>query len=160
MPSMRIAMTKATQLQTPNGPVQQATTIPDPGVLVLQGPQLPATILRPDGRPPLGGAPAHIGGNALIDTGAQTTSIDLEAAQRAGLPTRGKGKTHSATHMDQECPLLAGQILLPNGLTLNGHGMLGLPLGKLGLIALIGRDLLAHCILIYDGGNATCTLSW
>jgi hypothetical protein len=45
-------------------------------------------------------------------------------------------------------------------LVLRNHPVLEQPLGPLGYQALLGRDVLAKCLLVYDGPSATFTLAY
>lgn len=97
-------------------------------------------------------------GLVLIDTGASGTCVDERAAKELGLPVIDSGKMTSATHKDQECNVYPIQIILP-GIILNCPRAMGAALAAQGLIALIGRDILAHCNLFYNGPAGQFTLS-
>lgn len=90
-------------------------------------------------------------GQALIDTGATMTSVDVGFATRVKLPVVNIGTMGSTTEL-RLVPEWGKIITAPRA-----FGALGL--GQLGLTALIGRDILRHCELFYDGPNGVCTLS-
>ena len=99
-------------------------------------------------------------GNALIDTGAHSTCIDQKAAEGAGLIVVDTGRITSATHTAHEVPIFAGRLsftALPN--SVDAHRAYGANLEEQGLIALIGRDVLKFCVLIYNGADGSFSLS-
>lgn len=154
MPVMRMAVTK--QAVTGSGQSQQ--TVPAPEALRLKGPLVGAVLTVLEGVPSVDGV-GPVQGAGLIDTGAQSTCVDIEAATRAGLQIRGVGKMTSASHDGYPTPLYAGRLQMA-GLDLAGTTMMGGNLAPQGLIALIGRDLLEHCMFIYDGHAGTYNLIW
>ena len=103
--------------------------------------------------------PAPVAGHALIDTGALVTCIDQAAAMRAGLACVDSGPLTSATHTDQIVPVFAGRLTIEGFGQINALKCYGANLEPQGLIALIGRDLLSNCVLVYDGHSDTITLA-
>ena len=99
-------------------------------------------------------------GWALIDTEASLTCIDQKAAEKAGLALVDSGPITSATHDNEVVPIFAGRLKI-EGLPqyLNTHRAYGVNLEPQGLIALLGRDLLAHCVFIYNGLDGSFSLS-
>lgn len=103
--------------------------------------------------------PNPVVGNALIDTGASVSCIDVEAADEVGLNPIDLAKMHSATHADQEVPVFFAAIeLLGMGRRFEVRVM-GARLKEQGLIALIGRDALANSLLFYNGPAGQMTLA-
>lgn len=98
-------------------------------------------------------------GIALIDTGATMTSVDVGFAARAKLPVVNTGTMGSSTE-SRLVPVYAATIVIPEwGKIITAPSAFGAPgLQQLGLTALLGRDVLQHCELFYDGPNAVCTL--
>lgn len=129
--------------------------------LQLVGPIIPATLHMLDAHRTKAEAspPAPVAGNVLIDTGASTTCLDAGAAQRAGLPIVGNGKMNSATHDNHAVPLFAGMLRLTNFGDLPVENAMGANLGNQGIIALLGRDVLRNCILVYNGIGGSVTLA-
>ncbi len=126
------------------------------------GPIMPV-ILTPLGASPQqsGDTALSVSGQALIDTGAMTTCVDAEAAKQVGLAIVGSGYINSATHADQEVPIFAGSLHIEGasmaaeftqafGANLAAHQ---------GIVALIGRDLLSRCVLVYNGPDDSFSLS-
>jgi hypothetical protein len=105
---------------------------------------------------------------ALLDTGAQTTCINPATAVRLVLPlknarlTNAPGLSGLRTTLTREVSLT---ILHPSGdpllhLVIPVIEVTELDLGSLGYDALIGRDVLAKCVLTYDGPANSFTLSY
>ncbi len=99
-------------------------------------------------------------GRALIDTGADVTAFDLEAAARAGLVHRGTGRlmTVLGSHAG-EAPLLLGEVTITGFSTFPVPQGRGFDLSDLGLVAVIGRDVLSRTVLVYNGQEGWATLS-
>ena len=113
------------------------------------------TPLKEVGNPPL-----PVAGGVLIDTGAAETCVDITAAQQAGLAQVGRGTMNSATHTNQEVPIFAGRLTIEGaGIEISMNRAIGANLFSHGIIALIGRDLLARCILTYNGPDGSFSLS-
>lgn len=96
--------------------------------------------------------PAPVQGLALIDTGAGSTCIDEEAAQKLQLPVVNVVNMASASHASVKANVYPAKFQI-TGLPMNFNApmSIGAPLAVQGLIALIGRDVLQHCTLIYNG---------
>lgn len=104
--------------------------------------------------------PAPISGFALIDTGATSTCIDDQTAQEMKLPVVNRRKMVSATH-SVECnvyPVLLGFTGTP--IKVNSIQALGANIDSLGVVALLGRDVLQHIALFYNGPSGQITLSF
>lgn len=139
---------------------QQGKEIPTPDGFGLAkiGPRIPVTIFAPVIEGESDSAP--ISGQALIDTGASVTCIDRQAAEKAGLVVVGEAPMTSATHESEIVPLYAGSLRI-NGLPdYKMKKAYGANLDPQGLVALIGRDMLASCVLIVNGLEGTVTLSF
>ena len=66
----------------------------------------------------------------------------------------------SATHVDEIVPIYAGKIeILGISINVNVLKAYGANLESQGLVALIGRDLLAKCVLVYNGPDSSFSLS-
>lgn len=104
--------------------------------------------------------PSPISGNALIDTGATHTSIDDAIAQQAGLAVTGTATMSSATHAHQTVNTYAGIIdFVGMAGTVTCNRAQGVNLQTHGIIALLGRDVLEHCLLVYNGQDGSFSLS-
>lgn len=152
----------AGQLKTPDG---KLVPIP-PGVALFQrGPMLPVVIqpspsfaaaLTKAGKPAL--QPAT--GMALIDTGATSSCVDGEIAQRMGLAPNGTGVISSASHEKAETLTYPLRLQFPGwNVNLDCMKALAVPIAKQGFIALVGRDLLIRCLFVYNGPDGAYSLA-
>jgi len=140
------------QTRVGNGEIHQG-----PQALVANGPLIPVTItLSDESRRACSERgeriPEAVKGLALIDTGASGTCFDEAAARKAGLPTTGVTRMASASHKDHEVPVFVGKISTPT-ISIDVKKGTGANLASLNseLVALIGRDLLASAIFVYNG---------
>jgi predicted aspartyl protease len=104
--------------------------------------------------------PQPIAGSALIDTGASATCVDDAVAQSLGLPVIDVVQVASASHaatLQNVYPVLIE--LIGTGITINADRVIGAPLAAQDLLLLIGRDVLEHCTLHYNGIAGEITLS-
>ncbi len=120
-----------------------------------------ADVLRGAGRP----VPLPVVVPALLDTGSARTLIDTAIAEQLGIepsgstrlrtPTTGDGYEVRQT-FDVGFGWGAPQVTFVSGY----HQVIASDLGSLGIRALIGRDLLAGCQLVYNGPQDEFTLSF
>jgi predicted aspartyl protease len=104
--------------------------------------------------------PSPVSGIALIDTGASHTCIDAESAQAMNLPVIDVVKMASASHDATDQNVYPIQIELAGlPITIQAPRAIGAALKPQGLLLLIGRDLLQHCALTYNGMAGTITLA-
>lgn len=106
-----------------------------------------------------GPVPAPIPGMALVDTGASITCIDQDAATQAGLAIVDSGPMHSATHANEIVPIFAGRLMINGFIAVEAKRAYGATLAAQGLVALIGRDLLARCQFTYNGTDGSFSLA-
>ena len=99
-------------------------------------------------------------GRALIDTGATFSAVENSVMTRLGVPPVGIMRlgTADGQHMANQYPakftlLLGGGSFSFESTRASGVNMAGQP-----YIALIGRDLLASVVMIYNGGLGIVTL--
>jgi predicted aspartyl protease len=158
MPIFNLQFAGATK--TPDG---KNVPIPPHIALFQGGPLVPVMVcLEVNMAKPLlsqGKSIVSQGGMALIDTGANVSSIDEETAKQMGLPIVDQGKMSSASHEMHPCNFYPIQITLGGRLTFQVPRAMGANLKSKNLIALIGRDILQRCTLIYNGGTGTITLA-
>jgi predicted aspartyl protease len=131
--------------------------------LQQRGPVVPASVCLEINmaKPLLAQGKAIIGapGVALIDTGATVSAIDEEIAKELKIPVVDQGKMGSASHESTPCNLYPVQITIGGVLVLQIPRAMGAKLKPMGLIAIIGRDILQQCTLFYNGGTGTISLS-
>jgi len=152
----------AGQGQTPEGKVVQ---VPPAVALQQRGPvvqvsisleQSLATQLVQQGKE----VPQPVSGVALIDTGASGTCIDDEAAQQMQLPVIDVGFMWSASHAQTPSNIYPIQIEVTGfPIRFQSPRTMGAALKEQGLLLLIGRDILRHCTLFYNGVTGQITLS-
>lgn len=65
----------------------------------------------------------------------------------------------SATHANEVVPVYAGLLSIPQLGEIKTLSALGAKLAPLGLIALIGRDALMSCVLVYNGKDGSFSIS-
>lgn len=130
--------------------------------LALRGPVIEATLTVSDAQQKAlassGAIPKSKVGAVMFDTGASITSFDQTVAAEIGLAIVGRGHMTSASHEKIPVPVYAGKLILP-GLNLNIENGMGANLINQGLIALIGRDVMRHGTLFYNGVDGTITFA-
>ena len=105
-----------------------------------------------------GSLPTPVSGYAMIDTGAGMTCFDQSAAQKAQLMVVGRSSVSSVTGTGK-VPVYSGQLDIADFTCIKAETALGVKLDTPGIIALIGRDVLANCLLVYNGPESSVSLS-
>jgi len=159
MPTFHIQM--GGQPTTADGKVVQ---VPSNVAMQRQGPAIPVTVTIEQN---MGKVLAEKGktipskqGLALIDTGASQCAIDEQIARELGLPVVDVGKMGSASHEEHPCNLYPVQFSIGPALVFQAPRTMGAVLAAKGYIAIIGRDVLRHCVLICNGPVGQVTLSF
>lgn len=99
----------------------------------------------------------RIRGNVLFDTGASSTIIDWSTARNLDLLVVDSGTLNSATETDVPTQVYEGQVII-DGHPFHLERTPGAPLlQEHRLLALIGRDILSHGRLEYDGRTGIVT---
>jgi hypothetical protein len=112
--------------------------------------------------------PAPLVVTALLDTGAECTCIEQALVPRLALPLHTTGLTNipALGGVTGSLRYTAGVTLMhPSGkhgqhLVVQALAVTAVSLGAFGVDAVIGRDVLAQCVLIYDGAAGTFTLTY
>jgi hypothetical protein len=108
--------------------------------------------------------PSSISGLALIDTGASISAVCEEAIAKLGIEQSGETKIMTPSQDDGVAPVYSVRMTFPQTgivVVLDGQfPMAGAKLQKQGLLALIGRDILQHMILVYNGPGKFFSLSY
>jgi len=117
--------------------------------------------------------PKRIMIRALIDTGASCTILHSSIPPRLGLSPRGKVPIDFAQGESVEVNEYDISLVIPHSSAVTRQAFPTLPLAfntiavaesnslkRVGFDALIGRDVLEGCVLIYDGLNHRCLLSY
>lgn len=97
---------------------------------------------------------------ALIDTGAYGTCIKPEIVKSLGLVPRGVTQIATPSSKAHPCDVYDVSLQFPNGVTVHTIQVIETPLEGQNIQCLIGRDVLAHGILIYIGYVNTFSLSF
>lgn len=103
--------------------------------------------------------PAPVDGLAMIDTGASVTCVDEVAAARAGLNVVDRGTISSASHAAHDVPVFACEIDVAGLGQIRHRRAMGVTLENQGLLAVIGRDMLASTVVIYNGLDGSLSIS-
>lgn len=149
------------KIQNPDGTTQDV-----PGGIGLQaeGPRVQVTIhvsqpianaLQSSGKQ----LPKPQVGMGMIDTGASVTCVDLGAAKAMGLSEIDTVQMASASHSSHPAPIYPVRLTIQGNMNVDVPKAMGASLQPQGLIALIGRDVLVHCTLYYNGYSGAVTLS-
>lgn|SRR5579871_1313808 len=140
---------------------------PSPDGLQFGGPLLPVAIsvhpilaqqLQAQGT----ALPAPVGGFGLIDTGASVIAVDQSVVQQLGIPPIGIVNVGGVSGVQQQAQFPASFSFPGTGLpTISFNFVIGANLAgqQPPIIALIGRDVLRHFVLIYNGGFGQVVLS-
>jgi hypothetical protein len=110
--------------------------------------------------------PTPVVGVALIDTGASITAIDGSVVTQLGLNPNGVAMVGTAGGPQQQStfqarfsfpgtPLLGFEHARVLGCDLAGQTVLN----QQPIVALIGRDILSRCVLVYNGSAGVFSLS-
>ena len=106
-------------------------------------------------------APAPVSGFAMIDTGASVCVIDEEALASLGITPSGtitiSTPTGSAVQSTYAASLSFPGTPLPNT---NFTDFVGSSLRAQGIVALIGRSVLRHFIVIYNGPGGSVSVAY
>ena len=135
-----------------------------PAILAQRGPIIPVTLMVSDAhRQALEQAgksiPAAANGLALVDTGASHTCVDEATAKAMHLPVIDRATITSASHAGNNVPVFAAKLVIPRFTNINLDRVPGANLKPQNLVALIGRDLLANAVLVYNGSEGLVSLS-
>ena len=103
--------------------------------------------------------PAPVPVHAMIDTGATRTVVQEDIPRELGLHPVGTTLIHTPSSTNVRCPEYALGLVFPNNVT--GEVIaIAAPLRGQHIACLVGRDVLQHGVLIYNGYMQTFTLSF
>jgi hypothetical protein len=95
----------------------------------------------------------------LIDTGASITSVDVSIIQSLGIQPVGISNVFTPQGSTQQELFPVKLSFIGTPIIFNFSSVLGSELRNQGIFALIGRDVLSRCILIYNGPAGHFSLS-
>ena len=114
-----------------------------------------------------------VDGVMLVDTGSNVTILDTEVAANLNLPEVSKSAIHTfddgkETAASYRRALLVIPRVAEAGIAIDVlcsdcsriHVGSGLPGGATRVIGILGRDVLRHCLLVYDGKAGTILLNF
>ena len=111
--------------------------------------------------------PAQIRINLLIDTGADTTTLDEMHMRSLGIPARGAAKVRGITRdaHPTECNAYDISMELMNfagdpPFIIPAVEVLALPFHNDGIDGVIGRDFLANMVFLLEGPHRQFTLNY
>lgn len=109
--------------------------------------------------------PQQVNMRALIDSGASCTCVDPSIIEQLGVTPSGSTQIH--TPSTSGAPVTCNQydiglILVHPKITYTFHALavIETKLASQGIHALLGRDVLAECLFIYDGASGNYTLAF
>ncbi|MCG6553078.1 MAG: hypothetical protein L7F77_12195 [Candidatus Magnetominusculus sp. LBB02] len=102
--------------------------------------------------------PQAITGWGLIDTGATITAVDASIIESLGLLPIDRGVVLTPQGSAEQ-DIFSLRLTLSGLTTANVSKAFGSKLKEQGFIALIGRDILKHCVFVYNGTTGSCSLS-
>ena len=104
---------------------------------------------------------------ALIDTGASCTAIDADQLSPLALAPTGIAHVHTPSTSGQAAPMPQYDVTLGithpsgNNLIIETVPIIAIPkFQRAGISALVGRDVLASCLFIYNGAEKNFTLAF
>ena len=115
-----------------------------------------ANLLRQESKP----VPNPVEVTALIDTGASGTAIKPEVIRQLQLTPRGVTNIATPSSAAHPCNVYDVSLTFANGVVVPVITVIEVPLEGQVIQGLIGRDVLAHGILIYSGYTNTFSLSF
>jgi len=102
--------------------------------------------------------PAPVSGFGLIETGCSVTGIEQSVAAQLGLVPIGTAPFRTAGG-PTSCPQYAFALTIPYLPPISCAQGVGFDLSGQGILALIGMDVLSHCLLVVNGIDGSFNLS-
>lgn len=152
-----------------NGEFRTSAGTPGPGGLRGAGPVLPVEVAVPSALSKLlaqqgQNIPSPISGFVLIDTGATRSCVHIDVVSKLGVNPIGIIELATASGKSQHhlypakfnFPAIKFQVEFSS---LIGVDLRAQSIGGQKIIALMGRDLLAQCLLVYNGTKGSFTIA-
>jgi hypothetical protein len=144
------------RINSPNPQPDQALI-----AIELHVPDALARVLASTGKP----VPAPIVGMAIIDTGASVSCVDEQSMIGLGVFPIGVQSVGGVAGINQH-PVFPARLAFPQGAAnfafdqLVGVDLQSQSRSGLRILALIGRDILSRCVLVYNGAAGIVTLGF
>ena len=103
--------------------------------------------------------PSPVTGIGLIDTGASITAIDRSIIQQLEINPVGVSNVFTPQGSAQQELFPVKLSFVGTPIAFNFSSVLGSELRNQGIMALIGRDVLSRCVLIFNGPAGHFSLS-
>jgi hypothetical protein len=129
--------------------------------LVERGPRIRVRLSSPFFGDPVETEPNGTHGEwveALPDTGAAITVVANDLANRVGLFGEGIASVATPSNAEIECQQYVARIGLADDRAIDLR-VVSMPMHDLGVELLLGRDVLARCLLVYQGHDDSFTLA-
>ena len=106
--------------------------------------------------------PSPHAGRALIDTGASGSAVDQSIIQALGLQPTGQCTLATPSQTTGVASVYTIRISFPQAVSFGAGDLsvIGCDLLSQGIVALIGRDVLSYCVLVFNGPAAMFTLTF
>ena len=119
-------------------------------------PQSLANILTSQGA----SLPQPVTGNALVDTGATSCCVEESLVQGLGLQPISQVNVCGQSGLKLQNVYLARMSFPGSPIPILELPLIGVQMTGQNLISLIGRDVLRHCVLVYNGPMGSYTIAF
>jgi len=96
---------------------------------------------------------------AMIDTGATASVVNPDVIRNLGVSPTGRTKITTPSDCGVDCNQYNLAFVLPGGVTIESSDVIEAPLVGQPIQCLLGRDILRHGVLIYNGYVQQITFS-
>jgi len=96
---------------------------------------------------------------ALIDTGATSSVVNPDIIKNLNISPTGRTRINTPSDTDVECNQYKLAFVFPNGVIMESSDVIEAPLQGQPIQCLLGRDILRHGVLIYNGYVQQITFS-
>lgn len=95
----------------------------------------------------------------MIDTGATSSVVNHQVIEKLTLNPINMVKINTPSSVGVDCYQYGAAIIFPNNVAVETSELIEAPLQGQHIQCLIGRDILKHGVLIYNGYMQTITFS-
>ncbi|SRR6266498_285452 len=104
--------------------------------------------------------PVPVTGGALVDTGATSCCIEESIVQQLGLQVVGQTNVCGVGGLKLQNIYLAEMAFPGSPIPQMPLRLVGVQMPGTGIVSLIGRDILRHCVLVYNGPMGSYSISF